>query len=121
MATPVDSGCPYASVFMRLAPSSPPRLSAEEKEYVKKLVSIMPLDTILTDEKVEKECKDLGQEIFDKVKAACDSFAAEAVVKKICNATYFNQSDDRRNACLRKQYIEHVWDGIGDARWRWMR
>lgn len=115
MATPVGSGCPYASVFMTSAPSAPPQLSAEEKEYVKQLVSIMPLESILTDEQVKKECKDLGQKIFDKVKAAHDSFAAKDVVRRICDGVYFSCDD----GALRKQCIEYAWNGIGDNTWHW--
>jgi hypothetical protein len=115
MATPVDSGCPYASVFMRLAPSSPPRLSAEEKEYVKQLVSIMPLEAILIDKQVKQKCRDLGQQIFDKVKVAHDSFAAKDVVRRICDGVCFNCND----GTIRKQYIEYAWHGIGYDTWRW--
>lgn len=114
MATPVGSESSNM-FFISSAPSAPPQLSAEEKEYVKKLVSIMPLDTILTDEKVEKECKDLGQQIFDKVKAAHNSFTAKDAVKRVCNSVYFSCHD----GALRKQYIEYAWDGIGDDTWRW--
>ncbi|MGL4539490.1 MAG: hypothetical protein ACRCU0_00745 [Candidatus Rhabdochlamydia sp.] len=80
MTTPVSPGSSHI-FFITSAPSTPPQLSAEEKKYVEQLVLIMPLDSILTDEKVERECKDLGQKIFDKVKAAHDSFAAKDAVK----------------------------------------
>ncbi|MGL5625967.1 MAG: hypothetical protein ACRDDW_00410 [Candidatus Rhabdochlamydia sp.] len=114
MTTPLGPGSSHI-FFVSSAPFSPPQLSAEEKEYVKKLVSIMPLDSILTDEKVERECKEFGQKIFDKVKAAHDSFAAKDAVKRVCNSIYFSCNDGN----LRKQYIEYAWDGIGDDTWRW--
>ncbi|VHO03345.1 hypothetical protein [Candidatus Rhabdochlamydia sp. T3358] len=71
MATPVGSG--NSSIFfMSSAPSTRPQLSAEEEQYVQELVS-MPLDSILDNESGEEKCKKLGQEIFDRAKAAPDA------------------------------------------------
>ena len=98
----------------------PPQLSTEEQEHVKKLVS-MPLNSILIDKKVRKECNDLGQKLFDEIKAAHngDSLAAEDAVKdaikRICDDIYSSCND----GSLRKGYVELAWAGIGDARWRW--
>jgi hypothetical protein len=120
MATPIGSG--YSHIFrISSALSVCPQLSDEEKQYVQELIS-MPLDSILDKGSGEKKCKDLGQKIFDQAKAVPNgnSYTAKDVVVRICNATCFNQSDNAKDANLRKQYIERAWDGIGDDIWRWM-
>jgi hypothetical protein len=101
--------------FLSSAPSTYPQLSVEEEQYVQELVCI-PFDSILTYKKVH--CKNLGQKIFDRAKAAHkgDTSKAQDVVVRICNAIYFSCND----GSLRKQYIERAWDGIGDDVWRWM-
>lgn len=108
--------------FISSDPSVCPQLSAEEEQYVQELVSIKPLDSILTDKNVREKCKNLGQKIFDQAKATHkgDSNKAKDVVVRICNATRFNQSDNAKDASLRKQYIERAWDGIGDDTCPWM-
>jgi hypothetical protein len=92
-------------------------LSPEEQEYLQKLVSIMPLDSILDQGTVEKSCKDLGQKIFDRFKNAAhwNSLAGKAAVQNICNAIATSCQD----GSLRKQYIERAWNNIGDAHWQW--
>ena len=104
-------------MFLTSAPSKRLALSEKEQEYVKELVSIQPLESILTDKNTRKKCKDLGQKIFDEFKSQADgnSLMGETVVKKICNAIHFESGDGR----LRKQYIERAWDGIGDKNWQW--
>ncbi|MEK7339910.1 MAG: hypothetical protein WBD50_01735 [Candidatus Rhabdochlamydia sp.] len=117
MAAPIGFG--YTHIFrISSAPSARPQLSAEEEQYVQELVSIKPLNSILTDKNVREKCKSLGQKVFDQAKVAHneDSFAAKDVVVRICNAICFSCND----GSLRKQYIERAWDGIGDDVWRWM-
>ncbi|VHO03352.1 hypothetical protein [Candidatus Rhabdochlamydia sp. T3358] len=119
MTIPVGSG--YSKAFsMSSATSLLPQLSAEEKEYVQRLIAL-PLDSIVNHRSGEKKCEDIGQEIFNKAKAAHngDSLAAKDVVTRIYNAIYFNQSDSQEDANFRKQYIECAWSGIGDDTWRW--
>lgn len=119
MTTPVGSGYPKAFP-MPSASSAPPQLSAEEKEYVQRLISL-PLDSIVDYGSGEKKCEDIGQEIFDKAKAAHnkDSLAAKDIVTRIWNAVSFNQSDSQEEASFRKEYIKCAWSGIGDDTWRW--
>lgn len=99
-------------------PQKKPQLSKSEQEYVSKLTSIQPLDSILDRGEVQKKCKEIGQEIFDKYKRenGGNSFAGKDAAQRICNAVLFSCSDGQ----LRKQYIEHAWNGIGDKNWNWI-
>lgn len=112
MTMPVNS--------MPSASSAPLQLSAEEKKYVQTLISL-PLDSIIDYGVGEKRCEDIGQEIFDKAKAAYnrDIFAAKKALTRICNAVGFNQSESQKDAALRKKYIHHAWTGVGDDSWHW--
>lgn len=77
----------------------------------------MPLDAILDKGEVEKSCKAIGQEIFDRYKqeAGGSTEAGKVTAKKICEALREYAPDGK----LRKQYIEHAWNGIGDSVWGW--
>ena len=96
--------------------SSQSQISAAflEKQYVAELVSL-PLHSILERGVGEKDCKALGQEIFDEFKdrAGGDSSAGREAVDRICERL----TKMRR---LRKRYVERAWDGIGDSTWRWI-
>lgn len=97
--------------------ASVPSKPTTEAEYIQKLISIMPLDSILDRGEVEQSCKAIGQEIFDKYKgeAPGNSWAGKLAAVKICEAVESRAADGH----LRKQYIERAWDGIGDDVWRW--
>jgi hypothetical protein len=100
-------------------PSKIPALSSSEQEYMHRLTSISPLDSILDGATVESQCKAIGQEIFDKYKreSGGSSSAGREAVKKICNAILSSSATDKS---LRKQYIERAWNGIGDKSWQWL-
>ncbi len=87
------------------------------EEYIEQLSAIRPLDAILDRGPVEKRCKAIGQEIFDKYKeeAGGNSNAGRKAVVNICDSIGTHAID----GSLRKQYIERAWDGIGDSNWRW--
>ena len=112
MTMPVNS--------MPSASSAPLQLSAEEKKYVQTLISL-PLDSIIDCGVGEKKCEDIGQEIFDKAKAAHnrDSLAAKDALTRIWNAIGFSQSESQEDISFRKEYIACAWAGIGDDNWRW--
>lgn len=97
--------------------SSVPSRPTTEAEYIQKLISITPLDSIIDRGEGEQSCKAIGQEIFDKYKeeAAGNSWAGKHAAVRICEAVISRAID----GSLRKQYIERAWDGIGDDTWRW--
>ena len=74
MATPVGSASP--SIVSRFLDF----FTSKEQQYVKELAFLIGC------EDGKKKCKDLGQEIFNKAKAAHngDSLAAKDVVIRIC-------------------------------------
>ncbi len=88
-----------------------------KKDYIDKLCAF-PLNSILDRGEEEAKCKAIGQAIFDQYKRAGkgDSFAGKQAAQDICEATQSHAKDGR----LRKQYIEHAWDGIGDSNWTWI-
>lgn len=92
-------------------------LSPRARQFADRLASIKSLDSILDGGTVESACKAIGQEIFDKYKSETggNSLAAEAAVRRICDAVKGIASD----GSLRSRYIERAWDGIGDDKWRW--
>lgn len=97
-------------------PQSAEKLPDEDKEYIEKLISISPLDSILDEGEGERNCKAIGQEIFDKFKSKPfgGSMAGRDAAVRICEAV--KSAPDGR---LRMQYIERAWDGIGDESWTW--
>lgn len=99
------------------APTKKQELTKDELEYVTRLESL-PLKGILRKDEIRKQCKDIGQEIFDRYKNEVrgNSFAGKKQAQLICNALHFRGQDGK----LRKQYVENAWDGIGDEIWRWM-
>ena len=105
---------------MLSASSASLQLSDEEKKYVQTLISL-PLDSIIDSGMGETKCQHIGQEIFDKAKAAYnkDSLAAKDALTRIWNAVRFNQRESQEDASLRKDYIACAWAGIGDNKWRW--
>lgn len=100
------------------APQVKPVLSDAEKRYVEELTSIQPLDSIFDRGPVEARCKAIGQEVFDLFKGQNNgsSKAGKEAAQRVCNSVHYSAGDGR----LRKQYIERVWQGIGDDNWRWM-
>ena len=108
-----------SSVFsISSKPENTPKLSPLEREYAETTASIMPLNSILDRGIGESNCKAIGQKAFDEFKkqANGNSWAAREAVQKICNSMLSLAQD----GSLRKQYIEHAWNGIGDENWRWM-
>lgn len=79
-----------------------------------------PVNTLLDRGAVEQRCRAIGQEIFDHYKAQKwgSSEAGKEAVQRICEAALFLSKDPREGAA-RKGSIERVWNGIGDATWRW--
>lgn len=116
MAYPVQRGS--SNVYaVSSRPSVSPKLLPAELEYVQKLISITPLDAILDRGAGERNCKAIGQEIFDTFKKIShgDSAGGTEAAQRICDAVHFAS----RDGFLRKQYVERAWDGIGDDNWQW--
>lgn len=81
------------------------------------LFSTVAVNSILDRGDIERRCKEIGQQIFDhyKTNAQGNSEAGRSAVIRICKAAKVLASD----GAVRKAHIEHAWDGIGDANWRW--
>jgi len=97
---------------------SAPILTAKQQEYLEKLIEL-PLSSILDCGEGEKECRDLGQEIFDHFKnhaANRDSLAGEIALRNIADSLPFTCADGRQ----RKEYVVRAWEGVGDSNCHWM-
>lgn len=78
----------------------------------------IPVNSIIDRGIIEKQCKQIGQQIFDHYKelAAGNSEAGMNAVKRICEAAKFLTLD----GSTRKSHIESAWNGVGDETWRWL-
>jgi hypothetical protein len=82
------------------------------------LFSTVEVNSILDGGKIQRECKEIGQKIFDHYKQLSNqSEAGKKAVQRICDAAKVLASD----GIVRKTHIESAWDGIGDSNWRWQR
>ena len=78
----------------------------------------VPVDSILDGGEIEKQCKQIGQKIFDHYQAARgDGDAGRAALVRICDAAKVLTSD----GSARKSHIERAWDGVGNKTWSWRR
>ena len=92
-------------------------LTREEKGFVQQLVDL-PLRQILDCCEGQKQCKQIGQKIYEKFRDENpqNGCAGKEAVQKIWNAIPSYCPDGLE----RKLCIETAWNGIGDNTWRWV-
>jgi hypothetical protein len=96
---------------------APPTLNEQETGFLDQ-IKALPLSAILDAGEGEKQCKAIGQEIFDHFKALAngDSKAGIEAMRKIADSLPF-QCEDGSD---RKERVIRAWDRVGDAHEYWM-